>query len=80
MKASVEWYRKEMAALENRAQGRVTPAILDGVWVHIGTGEEEATVKLMEVATVGVKEGTVLVVTVFDEHVSLYAENEFYIC
>ncbi|KAG8983965.1 hypothetical protein FRB93_006877 [Tulasnella sp. JGI-2019a] len=78
MTASIEWYRKEVAALENRAQGRVTPAILDSVRVHIGTGEEEAIVKLMEVATVGMKEGTVLVVTVFDEHNLKAVEKAIY--
>ncbi|KAG8878397.1 hypothetical protein FRB98_006133 [Tulasnella sp. 332] len=78
MRNNVEWYRNQMAGLENRAQGRVSPAILDSVRVHIGAGEEEAIVKLMEVATVGVKEGTVLVVTVFDEHNLKAVEKAIY--
>jgi len=50
--------------LESRALGRVTPAILDGVRVPLS----DTQVKLTDLATIGVKEGTVLVVTAFDEH------------
>lgn len=67
MTSLIDWFRKESSSLENRALGRVTPAILDNVRVDV----EGAQTKVSEVATVGVKEGTVLVVTVFDEHVSL---------
>ncbi|KAG8896439.1 hypothetical protein FRC01_011815 [Tulasnella sp. 417] len=66
MISTVEWYRKEMSLLTNRALGRVTPAILDSVRVHLP--DSDVPLKLNEVATVGVKEGTVLVVTAFDEH------------
>ncbi|KAG8978236.1 hypothetical protein FRB90_008541 [Tulasnella sp. 427] len=66
MTSTVEWYRKEMSLLTNQALGRVTPAILDSVKVQIP--DVEVPMKLSEVATVGVKEGTVLVVTAFDEH------------
>ncbi|KAG8928993.1 hypothetical protein FRC00_001570 [Tulasnella sp. 408] len=66
MISTVDWYRKEMSLLTNRALGRVTPAILDSVRVHLP--DLDVPLKLSEVATVGVKEGTVLVVTAFDEH------------
>jgi hypothetical protein len=66
MRLAVDWYRKEVAALEARAVGRVTPALLDSVRVSDDKG---AAVKLNEVATVGVREGSTLIVTLFDEAV-----------
>ena len=73
MQAATEWFRKEAAALETRATGRVTPAVLAPVRVRAGAAGEAAGkgVRLEEVATVGVREGTTLLVTVFEEHVSL---------
>lgn len=72
MKAIIERYRKDVAALETRASGRVTPAMLSPVRVHLPghEGAEVRGVRLEEIATVGVKEGTTLLVTVFEEHVS----------
>ncbi len=61
MKASVEWPRRDCADTSARAAGRVTPALLANVRV-----KEQ---KLEEVATVGVRDGSMLVVTVFDEEV-----------
>jgi hypothetical protein len=66
MASVVDWFRKEVAAFETRASGRVTPALLSPVRVEKGRGQ---TVTLEEVATVGIKDGSVLIVTVFDEHV-----------
>ena len=66
MSSVVDWFRKEVAAFETRASGRVTPALLSPVRVERGRGQ---TVRLEEVATVGIKDGSVLVVTVFDEQV-----------
>ena len=73
MQAATEWFRKEAAALETRATGRVTPAVLAPVRVRAGAGGEAGGkgARLEEVATVGVREGTTLMVTVFEEHVSL---------
>lgn len=76
MSTAVGWFRKEVAALETRATGRVTPALLAPVRVErsSGGGKSRAgteSVKLEEVATVGVKDGSVLIVTVFDEHVGV---------
>lgn len=67
MNAAVEWYRREVAASETRAAGRVTPAVLAPVRVTLPGGGEP--VRLEEVATVGVREGTMLLVTVYEEAV-----------
>jgi len=68
MRTAVEWFRKECAASETRVAGRVTPALLSPVRVKLP--DNPASVKLEEVATVGVREGSTLMVTLFDEHVS----------
>ena len=55
-----------------RASGRVTPAVLAPVRVTVpeNKGGDGRPHRLEELATVGVREGTTLLVTVFDEHVS----------
>ena len=70
MKATVDKYRKDLVNLEARASGRVTPALLAPVRVPLP--DVESKVKLEEIATVGVREGTTLLVTVFEEHVCTY--------
>lgn len=72
MKGAVDRFRKEVATLEVRASGRVTPAILAPVRVTVpeNKGGDGLPRRLDELATVGVREGTTLLVTVFDEHVS----------
>ena len=70
MQGVLEWFRKEVAALETRATGRVTPALLAPVRVKLPDSADTRGVRLEELATVGVKEGTTLLVTVFEEHVS----------
>lgn len=67
MKTSVDWFRKECAASETRAAGRVTPALLAPVRVKLP--DNPKTLRLEEVATVGVREGSTLLITLFDEHV-----------
>ncbi|KIJ63772.1 hypothetical protein HYDPIDRAFT_91603 [Hydnomerulius pinastri MD-312] len=67
MSTAVEWYRKEVAGFETRASGRVTPALLAPVRVE-AYGKKSDPVRLEEVATVGVKDGSMLIVTVFDEN------------
>jgi ribosome recycling factor len=69
MLASVEWYRKECAAVEARASGRVTPALLTSVRVKL-PGNTDA--RLDEVATVGVRDGSTLLITIFEEDVRFY--------
>ena len=71
MQGVLDWFRKEVAALETRATGRVTPALLSSVRVKPPGATDARGVRLEEVATVGGKEGTTLLVTVFEEHVSL---------
>jgi ribosome recycling factor len=70
MQGAVEWYRKEVAGLETRASGRVTPALLASVRVELPDSKGELF-RLEDVATVGVREGSTLLVTVFEEHVSV---------
>jgi ribosome recycling factor len=67
MQGSVEWYRKECAMVETRASGRITPALLSPVRVKLPDSTSE--LKLEEVATVGVRDGSTLLVTVFEENV-----------
>ncbi|KAG8686208.1 hypothetical protein FRC08_012685 [Ceratobasidium sp. 394] len=66
MDATLEWYKRELAQMETRASGRVMPSLLDPVRVRLKSGGG-AVSRLDEVATVGVKDGNVLVITVFDE-------------
>ena len=69
MKVSLDHFRKEIAALEVRASGRVTAAVLSPVRVVLPDGDPKGS-KLEEIATVGVRDGNMLLVTVFEEHVS----------
>jgi ribosome recycling factor len=70
MMASVEWYRKECAAVEARASGRVTPALLSSVRVKFPGSNTDS--RLDEVATVGVRDGSTLLITIFEEDVRSY--------
>ncbi|KAG5637204.1 hypothetical protein H0H81_005417 [Sphagnurus paluster] len=76
MKASVEWYRKDCATVETRASGRITPALLSHVRVKLPDSDSE--VRLEEVATVGVREGSTLLITVFEEDTMKYVEQALY--
>lgn len=67
MSLAVDWFRKECAASEARALGRVTPALLSPVRVKVPGNAKNF--QLEELATVGVREGTTLLITLFDEHV-----------
>lgn len=79
MDSSVEWFRREVAQLDARASGRVTPQLLDPVRVSLPHKEEGASaplkVRLEEVATVGVRDGSSLVVTVFEPQVRPFAPS-----
>ncbi|KAG1843059.1 ribosome recycling factor domain-containing protein [Suillus tomentosus] len=77
MSAAVEWYRKEVAGLETRASGRVTPALLSPVRVDL-PGKGKDLVKIEEVATIGVRDGSTLIVTVFEEHNLKAVEQALY--
>ncbi|KAJ2969552.1 hypothetical protein NUW54_g12937 [Trametes sanguinea] len=78
MQTVLEWFRKEVAGLETRATGRVTPALLSPVRVKVPGASDSRGVRLEEVATVGVKEGTTLLVTVFEEHTLKSVEQAIY--
>ncbi|KAI0689575.1 ribosome recycling factor domain-containing protein [Cytidiella melzeri] len=78
MKSSVERFRKEVSSLETRASGRVTTGLLAPVRVKLPTSSDSKGVRLEEVATVGVRDGTTLVVTVFEEHTLKHVENAIY--
>ncbi|PFH46795.1 hypothetical protein AMATHDRAFT_77506 [Amanita thiersii Skay4041] len=87
MRTAVEWYRKECAAAESRANGRVTPNVLAPVRVKVSGNAREGVVesaggglgvRLEQVATVGVRDGTMLLVTVFDEHTLKQVEQAIY--
>lgn len=70
MKTAIDWYRKECAAKETQASGRVIPAMLNPVRVKLPTSEKDF--RLEELATVGVREGSTLLITLFDESVSFF--------
>lgn len=70
MKASVDWYRRECAGLEMQGSGRVTPDVLKPVRVVLPDVEGESC-GLNELGTVGVRDGTTIIVTVFSEDVSV---------
>ncbi|KAF8189933.1 ribosome recycling factor domain-containing protein [Mycena galopus ATCC 62051] len=76
MKAAIEWYRKECAGVESRATGRVTPAVLDSVRVKLPNSDREF--RLDEVATVGVREGSTLLITIFEEDNMKHVEKALY--
>jgi len=80
MKAVLERYRKDVASMDMRASGRVTPGILSPVRVILPENKDAGGrgVKLEEIATVGVREGTTLIVTVFEEHTLRYVEEALY--
>ena len=67
MAAAVAWFRRDCAAVENRATRRVTPAVLDPVRVKLPHSDREC--RLDELATVGVRDGSTLLITIFDEEV-----------
>jgi hypothetical protein len=80
MANSVEWFKREVAQLDARASGRVTPQLLDPVRVSLppppphkeegaAASSAPSKVRLEELATVGVRDGSTLVVTVFEPQV-----------
>ncbi|KAJ6590534.1 ribosome recycling factor domain-containing protein [Mycena vulgaris] len=76
MKSAVDWYRKECAAIESRATGRITPAMLDPVRVTLPDSNRDF--RLDEVATVGVRDGSTLLITIFEEDTMKYVEKALY--
>jgi len=77
MKGILDRYKKDLAELETRASGRVTPAVLAPVRVVLPHSEGKG-VRLEEIATVGVREGTTLIITVFEESSLKFVEQAIY--
>lgn len=71
MKSILDRFKKDVSELETRASGRVTPTVLAPVRVVLPHSEGRG-VRLEEVATVGVREGSTLIVTVFEDSVSRF--------
>jgi ribosome recycling factor len=67
MSASVAWFKKECAVLETRASGYARPGMISSVRVKI---PEQPDMRLEELATIGVREGTTFLVTLYDPQVS----------
>jgi ribosome recycling factor len=67
MKKILENFRKDAKDMEFRTSGKVTSDLLSPVRIPMEDGK---LVKLEDVATVGVRDGTALVITVFDDTVS----------
>ncbi|KAF5390134.1 hypothetical protein D9757_003783 [Collybiopsis confluens] len=76
MAAAAEWFRKECAAVETRASGRVTPAVLSSVRVTFPKNDQ--SFRLEEVSTVGVRNGSELLITVFEEESLKHVEKAIY--
>ncbi|KAH9990986.1 ribosome recycling factor-domain-containing protein [Russula compacta] len=88
MVACVEWLRREVAQLEARASGRVTPQLLAPVRVSVARSASASAsasaaggtkkVRLEELATVGVRDGSSLIVTVFDPQNLKHVQDALY--
>ncbi|KAF4607804.1 hypothetical protein EYR40_000139 [Pleurotus pulmonarius] len=76
MKLAADWFKKECAAVETRASGRITPAILDPVRVVLP--DSKGAVRLDHIATVGVREGSTLLITLFEEKNMKHVEQALY--
>ncbi|THH04050.1 hypothetical protein EW145_g5808, partial [Phellinidium pouzarii] len=74
--AAVDWLRRSAATMELQGVGRVTPEVLRRVRVALPSRTEECSIE--EVAVVGVREGTTLLVTPFDEANLKHIEKAIY--
>lgn len=75
MQQTVDWLRKECSTMEGQGLGRVNPTILQSVRVEL-PGGRKGGVALSEVAVVGVREGTTLIVTAMQDSVRFYLYNK----
>ncbi|KAG8824659.1 hypothetical protein FRC18_010476 [Serendipita sp. 400] len=83
MQSSIRWFREQARNVETRSSGRVVPDILDGIKVTIAMDPENKSagnmeVGLKDIATVGVKHGNTLVVSVFEEYTLRAVEKALY--
>lgn len=74
MTSTVEWIRKEVAGIVARGVGRVSTSVLDGVRVALSDEQQsqKKEARLNEIATVGIRDGNCLIVTLHDDNVSLF--------
>jgi hypothetical protein len=70
MVAAVNWLKKEVAGIKARGLGHVTPAVLDPVRVVLPEDPKEH--RLEEVASVGIRDGINLIVTLYEDTVRSY--------
>ncbi|KZS97285.1 ribosome recycling factor [Sistotremastrum niveocremeum HHB9708] len=75
IQSTITWFKKQLAEIQSRGSGRVTPAILDSVRVEAGT---RGIVKLDQVSTVGVRDGTTLMINVFEDEMTKHVEKALY--
>ncbi|KZV80765.1 ribosome recycling factor [Exidia glandulosa HHB12029] len=75
MQGVIEHHRRELAALELRGSGRVTPAILDPVRVQLPDGGQSP---LKDISTIGVRDGTTLLISLYEEAYTKHAEKAIY--
>ncbi|KAJ7594833.1 ribosome recycling factor-domain-containing protein [Mycena floridula] len=75
MKAALDYFRKDCAAAEDRAGGRVSPSMLSPVRVTL---PDAGTYKLEELATVGVRDGSTFIISLFDEANMKHVEGALY--
>ncbi|KIM36680.1 hypothetical protein M413DRAFT_449023 [Hebeloma cylindrosporum] len=75
MAASVAWFKKECAALETRASGYARPGMISTVRVKI---PEQPDMRLEELATIGVRDGTTFLVTLYDPQNIKHVESALY--
>jgi len=68
MAASVRWFKAQAVLTETRTSGRATPTMLDSVRVELPDMPPQ---KLVEVATVGVKDLSTLLITAYEAEVRL---------
>ncbi|KIJ39029.1 hypothetical protein M422DRAFT_230863 [Sphaerobolus stellatus SS14] len=76
MGLSVEWSRKEAAALTARGVGLVTPSILDSVRVSLPDADKDS--RIQELGTIGMREGNNLIITLFEDHYVKHVEKAVY--
>ncbi|KAJ4468753.1 ribosome recycling factor domain-containing protein [Lentinula aciculospora] len=76
MSVAVDWYRRECASIETRANGRVTPSLLSSVRVKFPKNDH--AFKLEEISTVGIRNASELIITVFEEESLKHVERALY--
>ncbi|TDL24602.1 ribosome recycling factor [Rickenella mellea] len=74
MKAAVDWFRKDVAAMEARGSGRVSPDLIS----HVPVALPDRSARLSDIATIGVRDGTTLIITMFEDQDTKHVEKALY--